>query len=619
MRLRKLAACAAAIMCAAAITTVPASATLATVAESGFVKSSTGQFLVMLYSDGTYDKSDKDITNYGIDCRAIDTVEVTITCDVKKASMGSSNAGTFSNNFGGGIVMSSKSASDASSHNWNALQFWGVEDPDFGYTADASKDVKFTKVADGEYVCVVKLTDDKKTKVIEDYDFVQFAVQDWGQDNVAVKSIVMKDASGKELISFDSNGKANLDLKPIEEKAAEEETKTEEKAEEETKAEEKTEEKAEEETKAEETAAAAEEVEEEVLEANPQTGTYTAEFGAQFDSKLGDEWPSFADKTVKFDYDKECTIKLDMGSEVAFGGNYIAINTDAPYVEGVSTAAIKSFKLDGKEIKLGDVYLNEEGIDGGLRLTLLNKWNDKITEQPLNTDDLPEKFQTIEITFVVDTPAEAEVSVDEAEVDWSQWDEAAATKNNLEFQLGGKIDILAAVGEGWDDFTKVEADFTWDAGTGWCGGAGIGGGATLADGTSWIAGPEFGAANANEGVVNDGKATQTIIDMNGETLATIAAVNDDGTSSFGELQVQNWWNGTEANAKVAALRFIAADGTVIKELVFSDSAEVTTTGDVAAVADSSKENPATGVADVAAAAGIAVVAAGVIVVAKKRK
>ncbi len=373
----------------------------------------------------------------------------------------------------------------------------------------------------------------------------------------------------------------------------------------------------------EETATVEEDTKEAVKEEEPQSGEFTAEFGAQFDSSLGDEWPSFSDKTVKFDYDKEATISLDMGSEVAFGGNYIAVNTDVPYIEDISTGTITSFKLDGEEIPLGETYVNGEGTNGGVRLTILNKWNDQIAEQPLNTDDLPATFQTIEIKFVIDTPAE--VAVDEAEIDWSQWDEAAAIANNESFELGGKIDLCAALGENWNKFTKVEADFTWDAGTGWCGGAGIGGGATLADGTAWISGPEFGAANANEGVVNDGKVTQTIIDMNGETLATVAAVNDDGTTSFGELQVQNWWNGTEANAKVTAIRFLDATDTVVAELTYGAAAaapaqEVTVTaGDVAAAADSSKGSPDTGVADVAAVAGLAVVAAGAFMLAKKRK
>lgn len=617
MRLRKLAACAAAIMCAAAITAVPVSAAVATVASDGYVLSDTGMFLVMLYSDGKYDASTKKVTNYGIDLTKIATVDVTINVDIKidRPSMGSpSNVGSFKNDAGGAIVMSSKSPDDASSHNWNVFEWWGVNDEDIGYQAASYKrTATFNKVEDGVYKATVTLSEDDKTAVIAGYNFVQFGVSQYGgTDNITVQSIEMKDASGNVLISFDSNGKANLEQKPIEDKAAAEETKTEE-----TKEETKTEETKTEETKTEEAAPAKEETKEEVKETAPKSGTYTAEFGAQFDSSLGDEWPSFSDKTVKFDYDKEASISIDMGSEVAFGGNYIAVNTDAPFIEGVSTGKITSFKLDGKEIPLGETYVNGEGTNGGVRLTILNLWNDQIENQPLDVADLPATFQTIDIKFVVDTPEE--VAIDGEEVDWTLYDEAAAIENNENFELGGKIDLYAALGDDWDKFTKVEADFTWDAGTGWCGGAGIGGGATLADGTAWISGAEFGAANANEGVVNDGKVTQTIIDMNGETLATIATANDDGTTSFGEMQVQKWWNCDEANAKVTAIRFIDAAGTVVKELKYGDNAVVVDSGNVAAATDTSKENPATGVADVAAVAGLAVVAAGTAIVAKKRK
>ena len=65
-KFKKIAACAAALVCAAAMT-VSASAKLTTVEQSGYVRSSDGSFLVMLYSDGTYDASEKAVTNYGID------------------------------------------------------------------------------------------------------------------------------------------------------------------------------------------------------------------------------------------------------------------------------------------------------------------------------------------------------------------------------------------------------------------------------------------------------------------------------------------------------------------------------------------------------------------------
>ena len=219
---------------------------------------------------------------------------------------------------------------------------------------------------------------------------------------------------------------------------------------------------------------------------------------------------------------------------------------------------------------------------------------------------------------------------------FATYDAAAARANNDSFELGGKIDLYDALGDKWNMFTKVEADFTWDAGTAWCGGAGIGGGADVEGGSGWIAGPEFGAANANAGVVDDGKATQTLIDLNGATLAQVAAANEDGSVAFGEMQVQKWWNCDEANAKATAIRFLDASGAVVTELYYGDAAEeadeaveepaeeetieeAPATGDVDAATDSSKGSPDTGVADVAAVAGLGVLAAGAIIFAKKRR
>ena len=166
--------------------------------------------------------------------------------------------------------------------------------------------------------------------------------------------------------------------------------------------------------------AAEEATTEETTTEEAATGAFKAEFGAQFDSTTTDEWPSFADKTVAFDYDKEVTMSLDMGKAVKFGGNYIAINTDVPYVEGM-TADVTSFKLDGAEVEMGAAYLNNEGTNSGLRLTILNLWNADIAEQPVDAASLGE-FQTIDITFIVNNPdaAEAEDATeaeDEAEED----------------------------------------------------------------------------------------------------------------------------------------------------------------------------------------------------------
>ena len=196
-KFKKIAACAAALVCAAAMT-VSASAKLTTVEQSGYVRSSDGSFLVMLYSDGTYDAGEKAVTDYGIDLTKIASVDVTIK-----------TAEDSTGDFGGAIIMSSKSKDDPSTHNWPSKDYWGCNDPDLGLEA-AAKNLKFDKVGDHTYKTTLTLSG--SNEVIKDYDFVQFAIQDWGPEVITVESFVMKDASGNELISFDSKGKASLPL-----------------------------------------------------------------------------------------------------------------------------------------------------------------------------------------------------------------------------------------------------------------------------------------------------------------------------------------------------------------------------------------------------------------------
>ena len=138
-------------------------------------------------------------------------------------------------------------------------------------------------------------------------------------------------------------------------------------------------------------------------EGDADTGAFEAEFGAQFDKETTDEWPSFADQKVSFDYGEEVTLTIDMGKKVKFGGNYAALNTNVPYVEGM-VADFVSISFDGVAAEMGAAYLNDEGTDGGLRLTICTLWNDKITEQPLDLSTVGE-FQVMEIKFKVEEPA----------------------------------------------------------------------------------------------------------------------------------------------------------------------------------------------------------------------
>ena len=78
MKIAKILSAAAA--CAVASTlAVSASAQLTTVDQTGIFKSGTGSWMPVVYSDGTFDASEKDVTDPGFDCREIAVVEVTFT------------------------------------------------------------------------------------------------------------------------------------------------------------------------------------------------------------------------------------------------------------------------------------------------------------------------------------------------------------------------------------------------------------------------------------------------------------------------------------------------------------------------------------------------------------
>ena len=244
-----------------------------------------------------------------------------------------------------------------------------------------------------------------------------------------------------------------------------------------------------------------------------------------------------------------------------------------------------------------------------------------VETEPVETEPVEEPVETEPTEEPVDEPTEE--PVDEPEVDWDAYDLDAAVAANEAFKFGEDqtIDLYAVLGDDLYDLNKVEATFTWDAGTAWCGGAGLGGGIVLDNGATWTAGPEYGAANANEIYVNDGVVTQTIIDLGDASIDQIATVGDDGVTSFGALFVQNWWNGVEANAQLASLTFYNADGDVIGELVYSEveaPAEKPAEDSNTTPADD-KGNPDTGVEGVAVVAALAAVAGAAFVISRKRK
>ena len=211
MKLNKLIASFSAAAVAAAAMGVSASAVLKVVPQDGHFRSGTGSWMPVIYSDQTFDASEKDYTDYGIDCTKIATIEVTITTD---------DPDFFDGSFGGAIVLSSKGEGH-SEHNWNGKEYWGTQDEDLGIDSLATdKPVQFVKTGDLTYTGT--LTVDDSNCVFEGYQLVQVAVQEWGQDmsNIVVKSMVLKDADGNVMISFDENGKASLPLVGADDAAA---------------------------------------------------------------------------------------------------------------------------------------------------------------------------------------------------------------------------------------------------------------------------------------------------------------------------------------------------------------------------------------------------------------
>ena len=203
MKLNKLIASLSAAAVAAAAMGVSASAVLKVVPQDGHFRSGTGSWMPVIYSDQTFDASEKDYTDYGIDCTKIASIEVTITTD---------DPDFFDGSFGGAIVLSSKGEGH-SEHNWNGKEYWGTQDEEREIdTLATDKPVQFVKTGDLTYTGV--LTVDDSNCVFEGYQLVQVAVQEWGQDmsNIVVKSMVLKDADGNVMISFDENGKASLPL-----------------------------------------------------------------------------------------------------------------------------------------------------------------------------------------------------------------------------------------------------------------------------------------------------------------------------------------------------------------------------------------------------------------------
>ncbi len=196
MKITKILSAVAAVATTAALA-VSANATLTVVDQTGVFKSGTGSWMPVVYSDGTFDASEKDVVDYGINCQDIASIEVTFT---------PAEPDWWEGEVGGAIVLSNKSATD-SSHNWVGKEFWGVVDEDLGLeTADDTKACVAVKTGDLQYT--VTCAADDTNNVVDDYALVQVAFQEWstGMTDITVLGMNLKDASGNLLLSYDANG-----------------------------------------------------------------------------------------------------------------------------------------------------------------------------------------------------------------------------------------------------------------------------------------------------------------------------------------------------------------------------------------------------------------------------
>ena len=176
---------------------------------------------------------------------------------------------------------------------------------------------------------------------------------------------------------------------------------------------------------------------------------YNAEFGAFFNdpSDADDDdggWPNLGDaaKTTFTDDGKVATITIEFTEERSFEGHYAAVNTNFPYdEEDLPDAKITSIKLDGKEYALtNDTFLNNEGIDGGLRLTICNAWNDKIAKQPLDLSTIADvKFKKLEVSFSVNAAGAAAESSSSSAAATGSTDSATPTGDST------MVGVLAVV------------------------------------------------------------------------------------------------------------------------------------------------------------------------------
>jgi len=216
-------------------------------------------------------------------------------------------------------------------------------------------------------------------------------------------------------------------------------------------------------------------------------GSYFAQFGAQMADPVNG-WGLGDMAATGFVMGYPAVIEFEFDEPVSFGdGNYIAIETNLPnpfddvmIFSDSDMAEILSFKLDDNEIEMGDVLINAEGMDAidgsstGLRLTLANKWNGDISEQPVDPAELGE-FSKLRIEFIIryvgeaPEPPPAELPTgdfaksgnawiggtfldEEGEFDWHEYSD-----QTVFFELGERV--IAKIDLGSDKQTHGEASW----------------------------------------------------------------------------------------------------------------------------------------------------------------
>ena len=202
-----------AAIAAASITAVSASAAAgAELVVQGGAQDANGMDLVcasstswmpIAYNNGERNESvladkNKAIVDYGVDWTQAKSVEVQfhITEDTREDF-------AEENNFGGAIIVSSNAAGN-SDHNWNAKEFYGVNDDALEFTAESAKELQAEKVSDYTYKVVCPIDD--TNSVVPNAQLVQIAFSDyagavWWQ--AVVDYMAVKDASGNDLIRWD--------------------------------------------------------------------------------------------------------------------------------------------------------------------------------------------------------------------------------------------------------------------------------------------------------------------------------------------------------------------------------------------------------------------------------